>query len=418
MATRERIADLLWGNHGEEQARSSLRQSLAMLRKDLPMMDGQLIQTRDEFLVLQAGMIGVDALELLACTGCNDLTRLRRVALYCQGELLADLSIHDEPFEDWIRAERARLKEAAIHLLDRLSDLETGSARIAAAQQLLQLDPLRESSHRRLMRAHAENGDIGLALKQYDICRALLHDEMQAEPALETQTLRREVAQGAVKPIPEGEAERPRHRTVKLQLPDRPSIAVLPFDNASSSPDQTFFSDGISEELIANLSRFRRLFVIARASSFAFRGKPGSAKEIGQKLGVLFLLHGSVRRAGDRLRVTAELVEAESEAVLWVEKYDRPADDVFGVIDELSSTIVASIVGRLEDEVLRQARRKPTDSLAAYELVLRGRALMHNLRREDQPKARQLFEEAIRLDGNYAMARPAGLYLSLRVFLG
>ena len=143
-----------------------------------------------------------------------------------------------------------------------------------------------------------------------------------------------------------------------LPLPDRPSIAVLPFDNLSSQPEETYFSDGITEDIITGLARFRSLFVIARNSSFAFRGKPTSLVDIGRQLGVSYLLEGSVRRAGSRLRITAQLIEAATGAHLWAERYDRSLDDIFAVQDEVAQTIVTTLVGRIEDARLQQVAPK------------------------------------------------------------
>lgn len=155
---------------------------------------------------------------------------------------------------------------------------------------------------------------------------------------------------------------------------------------------------------------------ISRASSFAFRDRTAGARLIGGELGVDFLLYGSVRRTESRLRVTAELVRADNEAVIWVERYDRTTDAIFDVVDEMCGMIVASIVGRLEDELLRNAKRKPTKSLAAFELALRGRALMHGPGRADKLEARRFFEEAVRLDPNYAMALTQLAYTHLYEF--
>jgi TolB-like protein/Tfp pilus assembly protein PilF/DNA-binding winged helix-turn-helix (wHTH) protein len=413
--TRERIATLLWGDHGDEQARASLRQSLAMLRKELGPFAETLVQAHGDMLTLPDRGIEIDALDVLNPGNGEDIAALRRAAENCRGELLADVSLHDGSFEDWLETERSRLRAAAIRLFERLAQQERGPARIEAARRLLQFDELRESSHRALMRAYADAGDNGLALKQYEQCKALIRDQLGAAPAQETKDLRREIAAGVVGSR-DAEAAYSNATVAPPALPDRPSIAVMPFDNADPDPDRTFFSDGIAEEVIANLSRFRRLFVIARASSFAFRGEAKSAREIGYRLGVRFVLYGRVRRAGAGIRVTAELVETESEIVLWVEKYDRPADEILGLIDELSATIVASTVGRLEDQMLRQARRRPPGSLAAYELVLRGRALMHSDSREDKLSARKMFEEAIAIDGSFAMAYALLAYVHLYEF--
>jgi adenylate cyclase len=195
-----------------------------------------------------------------------------------------------------------------------------------------------------------------------------------------------------------------------LPLPDRPSIAVLPFDNLSGRAEDTVFSDGITEDIITGLARFRSLFVVARNSSFSFRAKAVSLGEIGRQLGVSYLLEGSVRRAGDRIRITAQLIEAASGAHVWAERYDRNLTEIFEVQDEVTTTIVSTLVGRIEDAKLRQSLRKPTVSLAAYDFFLRGVAHFRGYAEDDNRQACAFFEKAIANDPNYALAHS---YLAL-----
>lgn len=190
-----------------------------------------------------------------------------------------------------------------------------------------------------------------------------------------------------------------------LALPDRPSVAVLPFDNLSGQPDETYFSDGITEDIITGLARFRSLFVIARNSSFVLRGKSLDLKEIGRKLGVAFILEGSVRRAGDRIRITAQLIEAATGAHLWAERYDRSLDDIFSVQDEVAQQIVVTLVGRIESARLQQSHRKPTNSLAAYDCLLRGLAHFRDVGDDANRQALAMFRKAVALDDRYAVAR-------------
>jgi TolB-like protein/Tfp pilus assembly protein PilF len=195
-----------------------------------------------------------------------------------------------------------------------------------------------------------------------------------------------------------------------LPLPDKPSIAVLPFDNMSGQAEDTVFSDGITEDIITGLARFRSLFVVARNSSFSFRGKAVSVAEIGRQLGVSYLLEGSVRRAGERIRITAQLIEAASGAHLWADRYDRSLTDIFEVQDEVTTTIVSTLIGRIEDAKLRQSLRKPTVSLAAYDFFLRGAVHFRGYAEGDNRQACAFFEKAIANDPNYALAHS---YLAL-----
>jgi len=187
-----------------------------------------------------------------------------------------------------------------------------------------------------------------------------------------------------------------------LALPDKPSIAVLPFTNMSGDPEQEYFSDGITEDIITELSRFRSLFVIARNSSFTYKGRSAKARDIGRELGVRYIVEGSVRRVGGRIRVTAQLVEAESGNHLWAERYDRNLDDIFAVQDEVSQAIVAALPGRLDDAVRERSRRKPTKSLTAYDYVLRAEwSLWHD---KDDEQVLALLDKAIKNDAHYARA--------------
>ncbi|CCV15042.1 adenylate/guanylate cyclase domain-containing protein [Mesorhizobium sp. STM 4661] len=189
-----------------------------------------------------------------------------------------------------------------------------------------------------------------------------------------------------------------------LPMPDRPSIAVLPFDNLSGQPEETYFSDGVTEDIITGLSRFRSLFVVARNSSFAFRGKPTSLAEIGRQLGVAYLLEGSIRRAGERVRVTAQLLEADTGMHIWADRYDRGLEDIFAVQEEVARTIVSTLVGRIQDASLQKSLRRPPASLAAYDCLLRGLAHFRGFGEDDNRKAYEMFERAVALDPQYALA--------------
>ncbi len=197
-------------------------------------------------------------------------------------------------------------------------------------------------------------------------------------------------------------------------LPDRPSIAVLPFANFSGDPQQAYFSDGITEDIITELSRFRTLFVIARNSSFAFRGEEMEIGEIARRLGVQYVLEGSVRRAGQRVRITAQLIDAASGSHLWAERYDRDLSDVFEVQDEVVRTVAATVAGRLEAAGAELARRKPPESLAAYDYVLRGLEQLNLAGEEHNLEARRLFEKAVEIDPRYAAAQAC---LALSIFV-
>jgi adenylate cyclase len=193
-------------------------------------------------------------------------------------------------------------------------------------------------------------------------------------------------------------------QTSLLPLLDKPSLAVLPFVNMSGDPEQEYFSDGITEDLITDLSRLSGLFVIARNSSFYYKGKTVKVQEVGKELGVRYVLEGSVRRAGDRVRITAQLVDAPTGHHLWAERYDRELHDIFALQDEITQEIVSNLGVEVRQAELERVRRTPTANLTAYDYFLRGWEYQWRLTREMNLQAQQMWEKAIELDPQYAEA--------------
>ena len=185
---------------------------------------------------------------------------------------------------------------------------------------------------------------------------------------------------------------------------ERPSIVVLPLANLSGDGDQELFSDGLSEDIITELSRFRELFVISRSSSFVFKGKAVNLRDVARELGVQFVLEGSVRRAGNRVRVSVQLIDAELDRHVWAERFDRELEDVFAIQDEVAGSIVATLAGRVEAASRERSKNKPTDNMAAYECVLAGKTLHHRRSPEANIEALRLLDRAIQLDPGYAHA--------------
>jgi TolB-like protein len=407
--SREELAGLLWGDRGEEQARSSLRQSLSELRKALSNVDGSLLIAGRDTVSLNSDALEVDVSEFERLIDEGTPAALEKASELYRGDLLDGVGVHDSAFEDWLRDERQRLNECACEALSKLLDHQTTQDReiaIATARRLLALDPLREATHRALMRLYAGKGERTLALKQYQACRDLLAAELGISPEAETKKLAEEVRRGGDDGAGRlnAAAELQSARSEALPLPDKPSIAVLPFVNMSGDAEQQYFSDGITEDIITELSRFRDLFVIARHSSFAYRDNAASIEQVGRDLGVHYLLEGSVRKAGKTIRVSAQLVDAMSSHHLWAERYDRELEAIFAVQDEITQTIVATLAGRVEDATRERAKRKNPDSLAAYDYVLRGDEDVWVFTKERTARSRQLYQKAIELDSQYARA--------------
>ena len=195
--------------------------------------------------------------------------------------------------------------------------------------------------------------------------------------------------------------------TVPLTLPDKPSIAVLPFANLSSDPEQDYFAEGMVEDIITNLARLRWLFVIARNSTFTYKGRAVDIRQVAEELGVRYVLEGSVRRTGSRVRVTAQLIEAESGGHVWAERYDRGIEDIFAVQDEITDMISGTLEPEISAAERDRAHRKPPGSLGAWELYQRGMRHLLRRNREDFTTARALLREALAIDPSFSTAHAA-----------
>ena len=196
-------------------------------------------------------------------------------------------------------------------------------------------------------------------------------------------------------------AESPRS---PLSLPDKPSIAVLPFTNLSGDPEQEYFADSIVEEITTALSRIRWLFVIARNSSFTFKGRAVDVKEVGRQLGVRYVLEGSVRKAVNRVRVTGQLIDTGSGAHLWADRFDGSLEDVFELQDQITAKVVGAIAPKMEQAEMERAKRKPTESLDAYDYYLRGLASTYLATKDTITEALSLFNKAIERDPDFGTA--------------
>src|SRR5262249_47625003 len=191
-----------------------------------------------------------------------------------------------------------------------------------------------------------------------------------------------------------------------LPLPDKPSIVVLPFVNMSKDPEQEYFSDGLTETLTGDLTRLSGLFVIARNSAFTYKGKAVKVQDVGREMGVRYVLEGSVLKSGDQLRINAQLIDATTGYHLWSQRYDRPLQDIFALQDEVVQKIVTTLKLQLMAQEQGILVRKTTDNPEAYDYFLRGLESFNRATREANAQARQMFEQALELDPQYAEAYP------------
>jgi TolB-like protein/Tfp pilus assembly protein PilF len=193
----------------------------------------------------------------------------------------------------------------------------------------------------------------------------------------------------------------------ELELPNKPSIAVLPFTNLSGDPEQEYFVDGVVEDIITALSRMRWLFVIARNSSFTYKGRAVDVKQVGRELGVRYVLEGSVRKASERLRISGQLIDASTGAHLWADRFEGAPQDIFDLQDQVALNVVGAVGPKLEQAEIERAKRKPTESLDAYDYYLRGAASLYRWTKENNREALRLFKKALELDPEFASAYAA-----------
>ena len=412
--SRENPIGLLWSDRGESQARGSLRQAVWALRRAFKDTGPCPLIAEGETLALDPAAIETDVatLESLAVEGSPDALQ-SAVALY-GGELLAGVRTRDPEFEAFLRAEQERLHELAADACTRLLDhqLRAGANGSAAetAKRLLAIDPLQEVAHRTLMEHHALKGQVGLAVKQYQTCRETLQRELQVEPDAATERLfhrirhERPCAAGKTAGRNGGLGEFQADQEPPPPRQDKPSIAVLPFSNLSGDPEQEYFSDGITEDIITALSRLHWFLVIARNSTFVYKDKAVDVTQVGRELGVRYILEGSVRKSGNRLRISAQLIDAISGTHIWAQRYDRELTDIFELQDDIAQSVTAAIEPKLvAAEGLRSQSRSPED-LGAWDLVMRALTHYGRMTTEGSETAIGMLRQAVRQYPDYGPA--------------
>jgi TolB-like protein/Flp pilus assembly protein TadD len=353
--------------------------------------------------------------------------------------------VPDPAFEEWLLATRSEFHALACDALEAAANSDDTSTAIDCLRRLLALDPLREEAHRQLMRQLHQSGDRAGALRQYQSCADILNRELQVDPDAATRALYEKIRRdtGAVAPedpetaIEGTPKEHPSHTQSISQrvqpsrwhiavaavvllavgsgltmwltyrnatpLPDKPSIAVLPFSNLSDDPKQEYFSDGMAEDLITDLSKISGLSVISRTSTSGYKGMKIDVREVGEALNVEYVILGSVRKAGDQVRINAQLIDAATGIQLWGERYNGRLDDIFGLQDQVLTKIVDSLALKLTGEERRRLAAKGTDSVAAHDLYLLGLFQESAFTREGNREAVRLYEQALSIDRDYAL---------------
>jgi adenylate cyclase len=402
MHAREELSALLWGETGDERARHNLRQALSKIRRTCD----SLIVAKGDALQLDDQLCEADVRDFEELVGQDDPDQLKSAVDLYRHDLLEGLVLREPAFDDWLRDARARLRDRALDALERLASSLTERGSHDEAMDVLRrhlaLDPASEQAHRELMELLARTGRRSDALRQYQKCAEALQRELGAEPSAETRAVHERIR--AAEPATERERIADSAPSVETQAAiEPPSVAVLPFENLSAEEDR-YFTDGITEDIITALSRFKSLLVIARASSFTYRDRDLLAQQIGRELGAQFIVRGSVRRDASRLRLNVQLIDVSSGNHLWAQRFDREIEDIFLVQDEITEILVSTLAGRVEAARLARARRMPPERLDAYDFVLRGKDYHHRFTAEDCDLAIEMLERAIERDPDYAVA--------------
>lgn len=396
---RDRLAGLLWSDRQEARARNSLRQALASIRHLGQGLGVGLVEADGDRVQLPNGVVETD---VAAFRELSDNDPVAATGLYA-GDLLDGFTAPDVAFQDWLMGERTALRETACLIFERAVSqvANNGDWRgaVELAKRLVGLDPYRESSHRKLMELHAAAGDRAGAIRQYQACERLLRNELDVAPAQETMDLLEKIRfRGtAMRPIKAAPALHP-------PLPDRPSIAVLPFDNLSGEQEHAYFGDGMAEDIIAGLSKFRWLFVIARNSSFTYKGRPVDVRQLARELGVRYVLEGSIRKRGDRIRVTAQLIDALAGNPIWSERYDRGLEDLFALQDEITETLVGAIAPEIDQAERQRAERYTPNSVDTWLMFQKGLTAYYETTEGSLKAAVEILDEVCRRDPQFAQA--------------
>jgi adenylate cyclase len=403
-ASRDHLAGLLWGDSDNAQARANLRQALTQLRRLFRGAGRDPIKTSGDGVTLNSRGLSIDAHRLASA---DSLPEGR--CLHLDKEFLEGFSLTEPGFEQWLVAQRESLRSRARMMHELSADEAIESRQIDRAidhlSRALNLDPLQEQLHRRLMESFAAQGRADAAMGQYERCRSVLMQELGVGPDKTTKALFEKISnqRNAATVVSAGDGtqlgEWPR-----FMVSDKPSIAVLPFENMSGDPEQEYFSDGIVEDIITDLSKITGLFVIARNSTFSYKGERVGVRDVCRELGVRYALEGSVRKAANRVRITAQLIDGDSGGHLWAERYDRELHDIFAVQDEVTRSIVSALAVTLTPDERERVPRRHPENLEVYEYFLRGRDKAFLDTPEANIQARALLEKAVELDPQSSLA--------------
>jgi TolB-like protein/DNA-binding SARP family transcriptional activator/Tfp pilus assembly protein PilF len=455
--SRDVLAGLLWAEHSEEQAHNSMRQAIAVLRRELDGHAADVFASSDTVLALKRETLVIDTESFERDASVGIAPALQRAVALWRGPFLADVAAPDNNLEQWLAERREHYNALYAAAMDRLVPLLTGQEQIEMARRLVHFDNLREASHRRLMETYAAQSERAQALRHYENMRRLLRMELGVEPSPETRALRDQIAgdghhaTAQTSPPPTAAAVEmviepgPSHATppgpgpISAKSSRRiayaaaaamvlavisaanwfltrnppgpvvePSVAVLPFESLSGDPDDARIAEGLTIDTITDLSRFWDFKVFGRDSTEVYNGKPVDLRQIGRDLKASHILKGTFQRNRNHVRITAQLIDAETGTALWSVQFDRPAGEVFALQTDVADHIAESLGshnGMVTGSVLTAAKRKRPADLGAYEIYLLARdKLQTDMSSEGMIEAEHMLDRALAIDPTFARA--------------
>lgn len=435
---RSKLAELLWSRRPEEQARASLRQEIHRLLEALHPVGQQIMSVQRDHLTLRPGTVWVDVEEVLRAS-----TSKPQALSLLDGELLEDLDGVDPSFDQWLAGERERLRDRARTLAETLlREKDDPETVIPAAQQLLAIDRTHEGAWRALMRAYTNRGERGMAIQAYERCRAVLADMLDAQPSDETQRLLADIrassppAPPAPRPVgnatpapalpptpPRPEPRIPtrdsrydmiREPRPETRGPERSEaratttrggarVGVLPLQMIGTTESENHLSTGLADEITSALARFRWMFLVSSSSLARYATQTRDEMQIRRAFDIHFLLDGTIQRVGERLRINLRLLDLRAgNQVVWSQRFDRAADDLLTLQDDIAAEVVAQI----DPEILliesQRVTSRPSHDANAYDLVLRAMPLISRLDKPLFLEAGDLLRRAVELEPDYA----------------
>jgi DNA-binding SARP family transcriptional activator len=407
--SRDQLMTLFWGDRFTDQARQSLRQAISKLRKLLDFGSNEIIVTLNDQVGLNGELVTTDVERFSSLVAQHKPEADLDAARLYPGTLLSNLYVREQDFQDWLLTESRRLATLACPAFERGAEylLQKGEpdAAIALAHRLVMFDPLRESSHRLLMRIHAQQGQRAAAIQQYKSLSEILQRELQVEPGPSTQRLLAEIRQAGLS-VPDDHASEPEAHPADIPATahGQTTITVLPFSVQSESPETEALATMLSEELAAALSKYRWLEVKASPVAEAGRLTAIDMQRIAAEQSLRHAVDGSIRQLGQQLRLNVKLIGLEQGRYLWVNRYDHKNENPQDIIDDLSQTIAASIEAELVTLEGAVTRSLDETEMSAWDFYHRALSVQYEFSGETNREAQRLFEHALERDRRFAAA--------------